>query len=206
MNENDPRVKRTRQLLKQALFDLLREKGFAAVTVRDICERATLNRATFYAHYVDKYDLIDRIMREDLEQRLAATVRLDSAVTAGSLGTLCRTVFAYLAQVQDHCKPSDQQFDPLFDQAVQSVLQAFLLRWLRPLARTAHPGQASRETTALVISWAIFGAGAQWSRGARAQSADELATQVVAMLTNGVAGTLVAPNGDRREAAASRHR
>jgi len=206
VNEHDPRVKRTRQLLKQALFDLLQEKGFAALTVQDICERATLNRATFYAHYVDKYDLMDRIMRENLEQKLAATVPLDQAVTAGGLRTLCRAVFEYLAQVQDHCKPSDQQFDPLFDRAVQAVLQAFLLRWLRPLPRAALPGQASRETTAMVMSWAIFGAGAQWSRGDRTQSADELAAQVVAMLANGVAGALVGPNGAQREPATARNR
>jgi len=64
MNPNDPRVKRTRQLLQQALMDLLREKGFQAITVQDIAERATLNRATFYAHFTDKYDLIDNVMRE----------------------------------------------------------------------------------------------------------------------------------------------
>ena len=201
MNENDPRVKRTRQLLKQALTDLLREKGFAAITVQDICGRATLNRATFYAHYVDKYDLIDHIMREDLEQALAKTVLLDSAVTTSSMRRLCRTVFEYLAQVQDHCKPSDQQFDPLFDRAVQAVLQTFLLRWLRPLPHAALPGRASRETVAMVMSWAIFGAGAQWSRGERAQSADELAAQVVAILTNGVAGARLGHGEERREPA-----
>lgn len=206
MNKHDPRVKRTRQLLKQALLDLMREKSFAAITVQDICERATLNRATFYAHYVDKSDLMDHIVREDLEQRLASTVPLDQAVTAGSLRTLCRTVFEYLAQVQGHCKPSDQQVHPLFDQAVQGVLQAFLLRWLRPLPSAALPGQASRETTAMVMSWAIFGAGAQWSRGERTQSADALAAQVVAMLTNGVAGALVGSGGAMREVAASRNR
>jgi AcrR family transcriptional regulator len=51
----DPRVRRTRQLLQDALLALLAEKRFEAITVQDITERATLNHATFYAHFADKW-------------------------------------------------------------------------------------------------------------------------------------------------------
>ena len=57
----DPRVKRTRKLINQAFFDLMNEKGFQAITVQDITDRAEVNRATFYAHYEDKYDLLEQI-------------------------------------------------------------------------------------------------------------------------------------------------
>ncbi len=59
-NVEDLRVRRTRKLLQQALIQLTIEKGFADVTVRDITERAMVNRATFYRHYVDKYDLLSK--------------------------------------------------------------------------------------------------------------------------------------------------
>src|SRR5207245_2778046 len=55
----DPRVKRTRKLLQQAFIELFQEKGFAAISIQDITERATVNRATFYAHFPDKYALLD---------------------------------------------------------------------------------------------------------------------------------------------------
>jgi AcrR family transcriptional regulator len=58
----DLRVRRTRKLLQEALIDLTVEKGFSSVTVRDIAERAMVNRATFYRHYQDKYDLLDKYM------------------------------------------------------------------------------------------------------------------------------------------------
>ncbi|MBI4304912.1 MAG: TetR family transcriptional regulator, partial [Chloroflexi bacterium] len=48
-NPQDPRVKRTRKLLHDAFDSLLSEKSFEAITVQDIAERATVNRATFYA-------------------------------------------------------------------------------------------------------------------------------------------------------------
>lgn len=53
----DLRVRRTRKLLREALLDLATEKGFDAITVNDLTERAMINRATFYRHYRDKYEL-----------------------------------------------------------------------------------------------------------------------------------------------------
>lgn len=60
----DPRVRRTRQLLRNALIELIPEKGFDDITVKDITERATLNRATFYLHYNDKQDLLSKGFEE----------------------------------------------------------------------------------------------------------------------------------------------
>ncbi len=62
--KEDVRVQRTRKLLQQALIDLTVEMGFAAVTVRDICKRAVVNRSTFYRYYLDKYDLLNHFMDE----------------------------------------------------------------------------------------------------------------------------------------------
>ena len=56
----DLRVRRTRKLLTQALIEGTVEKGFAALTVRDITRRAMVNRSTFYRHYLDKYDLLEQ--------------------------------------------------------------------------------------------------------------------------------------------------
>ncbi len=60
----DLRVRRTRKLLQQAFIECTVEKGFTALTVRDITERAMVNRSTFYRHYLDKYDLLEQYMNE----------------------------------------------------------------------------------------------------------------------------------------------
>jgi AcrR family transcriptional regulator len=54
----DRRIQRTQQLLHDALIALILEKGYDAITVQDILERANLGRSTFYAHYRDKEDLL----------------------------------------------------------------------------------------------------------------------------------------------------
>ena len=67
----DPRVRRTRQLLRDALLDLIREKGFEAITIQDLTDRAQLNRVTFYLHYRDKQDLLTRSMEDMLDELVA---------------------------------------------------------------------------------------------------------------------------------------
>lgn len=75
----DPRVKRTRRLLQDALLGLIRERSFDDVTVQDVTERAGLNRATFYLHYRDKDDLLTQIMKEALDALEAQARRRESA-------------------------------------------------------------------------------------------------------------------------------
>src|SRR5688500_15890647 len=66
----DPRVTRTRALLKAAFLDLMAEKPFEDITVNDITARATVNRATFYAHFNDKYALVAGLIRGDFARAL----------------------------------------------------------------------------------------------------------------------------------------
>jgi AcrR family transcriptional regulator len=64
--KQDRRSQRTRHLVSEAFVQLLREKGYSAITVSDIIERANIGRSTFYAHYRDKEDLfvtqLDRVI------------------------------------------------------------------------------------------------------------------------------------------------
>ena len=65
----DRRVRRTRVLLQNALTSLMIEKGYEAITVQDIIDRADVGRATFYAHFADKQSLLTSRL-EDLRARL----------------------------------------------------------------------------------------------------------------------------------------
>jgi AcrR family transcriptional regulator len=66
--QTDLRVRRTHKLLQEAMIELITEKGFDAITVGDIAERAMINRATFYRHYEDKYDLVAKIFEGTANQ------------------------------------------------------------------------------------------------------------------------------------------
>ena len=66
--QTDLRIRRTHKFLQEAMIELITEKGFDAITVGDIAERAMINRATFYRHYQDKYDLVAKIFEETANQ------------------------------------------------------------------------------------------------------------------------------------------
>ncbi|GHO81779.1 TetR family transcriptional regulator [Ktedonobacter sp. SOSP1-85] len=68
--KQDRRSRRTRQLVRSALAELLQEKRYEEITVRDILERANIGSSTFYAHYFDKDDVQASLLKELFEQLL----------------------------------------------------------------------------------------------------------------------------------------
>ncbi|MBK5480848.1 TetR/AcrR family transcriptional regulator [Peribacillus sp. TH16] len=58
----DPRVLRTRRLLIASFITVAQVKEFKDITIKEITDEATVNRATFYVHFIDKYDLLDAVI------------------------------------------------------------------------------------------------------------------------------------------------
>lgn len=71
----DLRVIRTKESIRHALVELINEKGFEAIKVKDITTRAKINRGTFYAHYQDKFDLMNKCEEEIMLDMSAITKR-----------------------------------------------------------------------------------------------------------------------------------
>ena len=97
----DKRIIRTRQWLSKAFLELLEEKGLQKMTVQDITERANVNRATFYAHYEDKYDLFNTIIDHTFQQKLASKIPPLADSNLGNLRMLILAVFEYLGQLNE---------------------------------------------------------------------------------------------------------
>jgi AcrR family transcriptional regulator len=64
MNEEGRKVKYTRRVIREAYFELLREKPITKITIAEICEKADVHRGTFYQHYHDIYALQEKIEAE----------------------------------------------------------------------------------------------------------------------------------------------
>ncbi|MFJ9365068.1 TetR/AcrR family transcriptional regulator [Nocardia sp. NPDC101769] len=72
MSQPNLRVRRTRALLREALVDLIEERGFDRVTVGELTARAMISRAAFYRNYRDKYQLVEQIFDEAFAELTAA--------------------------------------------------------------------------------------------------------------------------------------
>ena len=173
----DPRVKRTRILLEQAFMDVLREKGFQTITVQDITERAGVNRATFYAHFDDKYALLDHSIRQGFLQEIEKRMLHSCRFSTDNLRNLIVAVCEFTSNINSHCKPPHPQFESLVETQVKDVMYELLLKWLGQLDVEVAP-----ETAATAASWAIYGLAAQWGHSKQPKPVDEFAAEVLPLV------------------------
>lgn len=186
-NSSDPRVQRTRQLLLEAFMALVQEKrNIHSISIQEITMRATVNRATFYAHFEDKYALVADWSREKFQRDLVRQLPASSTLQRETLHQLIVATFDFLALSRRYYRPSNRQFEPLYERAIQQELYALLLRWLKQAPSEIPLPEETIETTAQVISWAIFGPAAQWSRGNQSISKEVMAQHVLAIVVAGL--------------------
>lgn len=76
-DKTDLRREVSRKLIWDSMFSLLEEKPFSSISVKDICERAHINRSTFYNHYVDKYELLRYGLRDEVLKEAGLLDKLD---------------------------------------------------------------------------------------------------------------------------------
>jgi len=168
----DPRIRRTRQMLFQAFQELLTEKTFDQISVQDLAERSTLNRATFYDHFTDKFALLEAMIGERFSAMIEARMAGNTGTCEASLRQLILAACDFLAAVSSGCQKHQRQFEPIVESRVKAIMRESLLEGLR-----SHHA-SSAELKATMVSWAITGAALQWSRE-RKTSADELADAVL---------------------------
>ena len=176
----DPRIRRTRQLLHRAFNELLTEKTFEEITVNDIAERSTVNRATFYDHFPDKFALLEDIIADSFQTMLEARM-------AGSIGTcpesvkqLIRAVCDFFADMASRCQKQQRQFAPVAESKIKSLLRDFLLIGLRETIPEAS--KSGLELRATMASWAICGAALEWSH-AKTASLEAFADSVFSLVS-----------------------
>ncbi len=157
----DPRMRRTRQLLQGALMQLMQSKSFDEISVQDITDAATLNRATFYDQYTDKFALLAASVGGGFYQMLhERSVRFEGNCPSAATSVILATC-DYLAQVHANQGECSRQsaFEPLMDAAVAAAIRRILEEGLRKHTQFTPE---LREMRAAAASWAIYGAAKQW--------------------------------------------
>jgi AcrR family transcriptional regulator len=170
-SRTDPRVTRTRKLIRDALVSLLAEKNFESISVQDIAGRATVNRATFYAHFTDKFALLDAMIREDFAAQLAEGDPLNASETRALLLAVGKNIFAFVG-LHRRCK-IDRDFEPQMQRSMEAELTDFLL------PRFGH-------CTAMLIASALVGAAMSWRHQSPNAPFEPIVANIVGILVNGV--------------------
>jgi AcrR family transcriptional regulator len=176
----DPRIKRTRALLEDALVKLLETKTFDDISVQDLAEAATLNRGTFYAHYPDKFALLECVTAGRFIELLAARDVIFDGTCASGLKKTFLGICDYLAKATKDCRGVGHPLDPHMELAIVKVVTKMTLEGLQ--LQPDWQGALSPEMVAAMISSALYGAARQWFIAPERGDAEATAEQMAGLL------------------------
>ena len=171
----DPRILRSRRMLMDALVRLMTQKELADISIQEIADEATLNRATFYLHYPDKNALL-QAMTEARFRDLIARRGLCFSNCEGALRGIALGVCDYLAETAG-C-PS-QLTKLSLEGSIIPVVEGMFLE-----GAAHHPTAPGVDPALLatMAAWAIFGAARRWYQTPDRIPAEEMAARIETMI------------------------
>ena len=202
----DLRIQRTRILLCHTLINLIAEKGFDAISVKDIAERAMINRATFYRHFEDKYALVTYIFKEAIAQMFkevgpaeknieiltdfdAAAEDLSSEKMRDAITTLAR-FFEYFAKNEKLYRSMlGKNGSPWFSSQMSNYLSMIWLHRLQSAnlqqKKRAGTPALSAEMVSACLARSVVGMSTWWLESGRKETAEEMATGCLLFIAYG---------------------
>lgn len=104
MESNDQRSRITKMMIRNSFLSLLREKPMQRITVRELCEKAQINRSTFYSYYLDVYDLLQNIEHELLDAfAQSLLIEINNWTDISAIG-ICKKIFKVLEKNSALCE------------------------------------------------------------------------------------------------------
>jgi AcrR family transcriptional regulator len=184
--QTDRRVRRTQQLLRQALFELIEEKGYDRTTVQDILDRADVGRSTFYNHYQTK----DQLLLSGLDElHTALTTQLSTDLDSGEgptpLLAPLRPLFEHIASNRRFSRAMlGSRASTLATRTAYKVLSETLTAHLR--ARLAIHDQQQLDLAVAFLVSGLLGLLTWWLDTQSDLSADELYTRFERLAAPGI--------------------
>ncbi|WP_426348422.1 TetR/AcrR family transcriptional regulator [Alloiococcus sp. CFN-8] len=185
--KTDPRVLRTKKLIINAFIILLEKKEFKLITIKDITNQAAVNRATFYYHFTDKYNLMEEVIRESFRNRLFS--RLDGSEDLNV--EQIEGIFTSLTNLQENlfekysCK--FVSFIDIFERVIKDELHKLFISLLEK--KYPESTEESLNTAATLSSWSIYGAAISSSKEKHIPLKKDEDT-IAAYVINGIKGML----------------
>jgi AcrR family transcriptional regulator len=186
VNAEDPRVLRSRQLIREAFRELLHSKGFDAVTVKDIAQKATINRATFYAHFEDKFALLDEITEQAFREMIPEQVANAQDFTDEICNQLIVMTYRYVVDFYKICRIDSHSMAKLVDEKIKKLLQQTIESILLKMDPRHGAIRHHIKIMAAMTGSTIYGAALYWLHVGEKDDVHVLADLVRPYVLNGL--------------------
>lgn len=185
-NKTDPRILRTRQLLRNSLMELIALKSYSAITIQDITDRATLNRATFYLHYRDKNDLLADVLNELLTTATPLPTQDGKPIAQYALDSITTLFIQFATKADFYCAMLSGENISTFNSLVHQYIQEIGLKWIAALQPNESKINAIPAVVTHYLGSAFLGVVTWWLQNEMPYSAQEMATQLLQLSTLGL--------------------
>lgn len=181
----DRRIIRTKQQIRQALIELLSEKGENNISVRELAQRANINRGTFYIHYKDTHDLVEQLVDEAVKKLLGVCKRHPPAQTP-------RESYPFLTDLFETLQSDPQLFTILlgttgshaYSERICVTIQENFLDDLLSVFYSAAPKQR-QVASGFIVSGCLHEA-LNWLEHGMKESPDEMAYLTGRVIMHGI--------------------
>ncbi|NWK83376.1 TetR family transcriptional regulator [Staphylococcus sp. GSSP0090] len=158
-SKSDLRVIKTRKSIMQAFIKLSDIKDFKHITVKDITQEALINRATFYYHFSDIYDLLDKALAEELLINLNYENYKHEKLTEETIANIFKTIAEFQLSLNRRCHRS-------YPETIGSIIQEHIERVLyKLLLEITFEDDDIRQLAASMLSASIYRASEKWCHG-----------------------------------------
>lgn len=183
----DRRTMRTKKMIRSALAKLIEEKGFINISVTDLTQRADINRGTFYLHYVDKYDLLEKIENEIIQEIRENTKHLDS-INMMNMDTINEPL-PFMVKLFECFRDNSvliksilgPKGDPTFDRKIKNLIETNLFEKQKARSFNADQAVVSEEYFIPYILSADLGVILHWLENGMKESPNEMALTLARM-------------------------
>ncbi|WP_405152290.1 TetR/AcrR family transcriptional regulator [Paenibacillus sp. FSL K6-0108] len=164
-NKIDPRIVRTRKLLIESFTKLTLKKDFKDITIQDITDEATVNRATFYSHFEDKYELMEFVISDAIIERIGKRLegfdQLNSETIIRVFLLITNFQSEFEMELTSQCKRSMKSFNHVYESKIKYELEKLFQNLLQN--QYTELDQESIQIGAGLLSASIYGASVNWS-------------------------------------------
>jgi len=161
MEENtDLRSIRTRKFIIDSFIELLEKKDFNSITISDITKGAMINRATFYRHFLDKYDLLEKVIKEDLLENVLKELSNNEEFSEEMLKSLFLSITTFHMSLSTRCQRSYLDMSVNIEAILKKELEQIIFQSL--LKKYPKESNDRLRMLATMLSWMIYGASIDW--------------------------------------------
>ena len=180
-SKTDPRVLRTRRLIMDSFIELSSKREFKDITVKDITTEAMINRATFYYHFEDIYDLLAKVLSEVLLINLNGNIYEKNELNEESIISIFIAITNFQKSLSNRCH---RGYEDTIARIIREQLEIISYKML--LKQNTTEEDEALKITAVILSWGIYGASVEWRRNSKQIPPEEFIKSAIPYILFGI--------------------